>query len=437
MSIPTLLTSQTLDPDVPGASSTPPAKHHIQRPASRFALLWAATTASALASAIVKIALPLAALAQTRAPLSVAAVTFALNLPWLLASVPAGALVDRLDRRTFALAATTLRLVALGLLALPMFITLPRLSLLYLVALLLGLADVGADAAFNVLTPMVTPHERLEHANTWLIGAQQVIEVIGSPLGAMLIAAGLLLTTGAGAMASVAALVALLCLGGAFHPRRLHLPSGHKERRHLLGDLLDGFRVLLRQRILLTLAVMAAVINACWSAWMAVFALYAVAPGPLRLTATQYGLLFGVGGVGGLGGALLAPLVFRRLGRRWAIGLNILCNCLMLLMTAFTINIWLVGAAILLGNSTGPLWTIAATALLQRMVPTANLGRVRAAYQVLGVGAEALGPILGGVAAELVGVRAVFLGGGLLTALMFIPFALIVTERAMAGAPSE
>jgi len=78
--------------------------------------LWGSTTASNLADGLFQVGLPLLALTLTRSPGLIAAVTFALTLPWLLFALPVGALVDRLDRRRTMLAANLLRVAGLALL---------------------------------------------------------------------------------------------------------------------------------------------------------------------------------------------------------------------------------------------------------------------------------------------------------------------------------
>jgi len=416
-----LLSNGRDDAPIALAVSTAPTSRHD------FALLWVAATSGSLASWVMKLALPLIAVQLTRSPLLVAGVSFALMAPWLAFGLQAGALVDRLDRRRLLLGATILRLVTLGALAatLPFGLTgMPALTALYVTALMLGATETFTDTAVTALTPTLVAPDRLERANAWLIGAQQVVEIAGSPLGGAVAAVGLALAVGLGGAGYVVALVALLALRGSYRPAR---PAS----RHIAVEIADGMRFLWGHTPLRTLGIMAAVINASWTAWLAVFVLYAVAPGPLRLTSFQYGLLLTGSGVGGIVGVLLVTRVQRWLGRRWAIGLNIVGNALMIAAPAFTTNPWLVGAAIILGGAVSPLWTIAALSMQQRIVPEALQGRVSAAYRLLGFGAEAIGPILGGVVAQLFGAPVVFWGGGALTLAMLIPFLLVISNAAM------
>ena len=136
-------------------------------------------------------------------------------------------------------------------------------------------------------------------------------------------------------------------------------------------------------------------------------------------------------GIGGVIGTFLTLPVQRWLGRRWAIGLNIAGNALMFVAPALSTNGWIIGCAAFLGGIGGPMWTIAAAALQGRIVPTDLQGRVNAAYRFLGIGSAAIGPILGGVCAQLFGLRIVFAACACLTIFMLIPFWRVITEDVM------
>src|SRR3954453_6071257 len=61
--------------------------------------LWTASTISALGDGVALVAFPLLAAGLTRQPALIAGVAMAQRLPWLLLSLPAGALADRVARR--------------------------------------------------------------------------------------------------------------------------------------------------------------------------------------------------------------------------------------------------------------------------------------------------------------------------------------------------
>ena len=67
---------------------------------ANYVRLWIAATVSNLGDGVTLAALPLLAAALTRSPTSIAVVSFAGTLPWLLFALVSGALADRLDRRS-------------------------------------------------------------------------------------------------------------------------------------------------------------------------------------------------------------------------------------------------------------------------------------------------------------------------------------------------
>jgi MFS family permease len=273
---------------------------------------------------------------------------------------------------------------------------------------------------------MVVARDGLERANTRLMGVQMAVEVLGTPLGGALAAIGLAVGLASGSVGFALAFAVLLLLRGGYRPART-------RHRPLAREIADGVRFLWSQPLLRAIALMAAVINGCWTAWAAVFVLYAVEPGPMGLTSFEYGVVLTGGGIGGVLGTALAGTVDRRLGRRWSIGVNIIGNAVGFGAAALTANAWFVGLAILIGGLGGPMWGIAATSLQQRAVPDELRGRVSAVYRFIGFGALSLGALLGGLLAELLGIRAVFAVTAGLTLLTLVPFARVVTDAGMAG----
>jgi MFS family permease len=86
------------------------------RPLSRnrdFNLIWIGQAASTLGSRITALALPLLVLAIGGSAADVGLVSFAATAPYLLLQIPAGAIVDRHDRRRLMIACDTIRLLAL------------------------------------------------------------------------------------------------------------------------------------------------------------------------------------------------------------------------------------------------------------------------------------------------------------------------------------
>src|SRR5437588_8496490 len=117
-------------------------------------------------------ALPLLAASLTHDPGTVAAVTFAGSLPWLLFSLVSGALVDRADRRNVMWQVDSARaLVMLGLATAVVFDA-TSIALLVIVAFVLGTGETLFDNAAQSLMPSLAARDRLEEANSRLYAVQ-------------------------------------------------------------------------------------------------------------------------------------------------------------------------------------------------------------------------------------------------------------------------
>lgn len=166
--------------------------------------------------------MPLLAATLTRDPALVAGVSFAGFLPWLLFSLLAGAIVDRVDRRRLMWSVQVFRTALMGLLSVAILLgwsDRPLLFLMYGVAFLLGTAETLFDNAAQAIMPSVVAKEHLEKANGRLYGVEMLANnFAGPPLGGFLFAvaasAPFLLDTGSFAMAAVL----IWSMAGSFRP---------------------------------------------------------------------------------------------------------------------------------------------------------------------------------------------------------------------------
>jgi MFS family permease len=385
----------------------PPGREEPGRLGLPFWQLWSASSLSNLADGLVKVALPLVAVTLTDSPGLVAGVTLAVTLPWLLFALPAGALVDRVDRRVAMVMANVVRAAAVVVLAVPLVLGLASSAAaiwaLYAVALLLGTAETVYDTSAQSILPQVVLRDRLPHANGRLLAAELTAnEFVGPPLGGLLVAAGVAAAFATPAALWVAAVGALLLLRGGFSVPRA-------EPTTLRADVAEGLRYLWRHRLLRTLAAMTGLFNFATNATFAVFVLYAVGPdSAMGLTEVAYGLLFATIAAGSLVGALLADRIVRRLGRSRSLFLGILGGVGTVGIPALTTIPLVIAAAFLLGGLSNALWNVVAVSLRQRITPDRILGRINSSYRLVAWGTRPLGAAAGGLLGELLGLRAVF-----------------------------
>jgi MFS family permease len=142
----------------------------------------AASGLANLGDGIRQAALPLLVASITHDALLVAGMTAIAYAPWVLLSLPIGALVDRNRPEVFVIAAGVTRAVLLTTLAVALLADVRSVVLLYAAAFLLGVGEAAYDNASQSLIPRVVPDELLEKANGSLVSAERLgQDLIGPP----------------------------------------------------------------------------------------------------------------------------------------------------------------------------------------------------------------------------------------------------------------
>jgi MFS family permease len=192
--------------------------------------------------------------------------------------------------------------------------------------------------------------------------------------------------------------------------------------------------------VLRPLAIMLGIQNMAFAAVFSVFVLYAVIPGPMGLTEAGFGVLLATLGVGSLLGTWLAVPAERRLGRVPTLVLSVVLNGASVAVYAVTASPVLVGISFAVSGVTMVLWNVVTVSLRQRITPDRLLGRMNAAYRLVGWGTMPIGAFLGGALAEWLGLRPTFLVAAVLTLLTLIGFRYVTREAVAradaAGAPT-
>lgn len=389
--------------------------------------VWAAAAVSNLADGVFQVALPLLAIRLGASPAGVAGLVVASRLPWLLFTLHAGALADRLDRRATMVGVDLARTALIGGLAVLVAAGGERLAVLYAVAFLLGTGETLFDTSAQSLMPAVVAGDQLSRANGRLYAAEITAnQFVGPPLGGVLAGVAFAAAFAGTAGGYLVAAVLLATLTGSFRPDRQGPPAT------LRRDIAEGLRYVWGHRLLRTFTVVGGVGNVATMAAFALFPVLAVEPGPLGLSEVGFGVLLTLAAAGSLLGSLVVARVERALGRRRLLRLCIVVDGAATALLA-TANLPVAAVVGVVLGVTQILWNVVAVSLRQRIAPDHLLGRVNAAHRVVTWGAMPLGAALGGALAEVVGVRGVFLVSGVAMALVVLATGPI-TDEAMAAA---
>lgn len=393
--------------------------------------LWSASAASNLADGLFFIALPLLAVRLTDSPILIAGLVIAGRLPWLVFVLVAGALADRLDRRTTMRNVQLFRVAVVALLAALALMDALSMPVLYIAAFVLGVGETLFDTAAQSILPSVVDKEQLATANGRLYAVELVMnQFVGPPLGGLIIGLSVPLVLGSSVLGYAMAALGLTLVVGSFRPQR----SGPPTR--LTSDIAEGLRYLWGHRVLRTMAFMVGGMNLASTATQAVLVLYAVSPGPMRLSEPAFGVLLTTFAIGSLLGSFAAAPLASRFGRVRMLFLSVVVIGTGIAVPAFTTSAVVVGASFLVSGVFIVVWNVITVSLRQRIVPDGLLGRVNAGYRLFAWGTQPIGALLGGIVGELLGLRAVFLLAGALGLTMLLA-RLVIDEPALAAAEAE
>ena len=391
-----------------------------------FRRLWAATASSNLADGLMLAAAPLLAASLTRDPMLVSGLAVAQYLPWLVFTLVSGVIVDRYDRRRLLVLGNAVRASAVAGLAVAVAVGVTNIAVLYAAMFVVGVAETIVDNAGLAVLPRIVDTRSLDRANGRIVATQSVVnELVGPPLGSALFALAAAAAFLTGSMAFVVAAVAAACL-----PRRLApLKSGTEPPRSVLFEIREGFGYFWHDRLLRTVAILAANINLFGTATGSVLVLLATSA--YDLNAAQYGWLLSAGAGGGILGGLIADRFIERIGGGPVLFLASMLPAVEYLTLALTAQAVVAGAAIAVGAFAATVSQVIVSTLRQASVPDHLLGRVTSGYRLIVLGAVPLGAALGGITASFFGLRAPYYIGALGLAITALVFAPILTTRAI------
>jgi MFS family permease len=379
-----------------------------------FRWLWGATATSNIGDGILLSAGPLLVTTITREPLAVAAAAFLQQLPWIVVGIPAGAVVDRIDRRRLVIGVNATRAAVLATLGVSIATGTVSLGVVYIAMFLLGTAETFADNASTALVATTVDHDHLGLANSRLTGTWVVAnELAGPPIGALLFGLGLALPF---------AVDAILILCAATLVARLATPvraaAAAARETHILEEIAEGIRWLVRHPPVRALALTIFAFNVTFGAAMAVYVL--LAKERLGLDDIGYGLLITAGAIGGIVGSASYPRLERRFALATLMRGGLLLETITHLILATTTSPIVAGATMTLFGVHAVIWGTTSTSVRQRAVPESLMGRVTSVYMLAMFGGFAAGTVVGGVIAQQFGITAPYWFGFVGSAVLLI-----------------
>jgi MFS family permease len=426
---------------------------------SNYWKLLVASVVSNFGDGISTIAYPWLASAVTRDPLQIALIGVATRIPWLVFTLPAGVIADRVDRRKLIAWTDTFRFlltlgVALIVLVAGSDLTDPDtiaagasanpenaallLFVLYASALLFGFAEVLRDNAAQTLMPSIVDASLLEKANGRLWGSEMVMNsLLGPVIGGLIIAIAFSLPFFVDAVTFAVAAILLFSMKGSF------VAEHAAERLSFIGQIKEGFGWLWQHRLLRVMGIILGVMNAMFSMALATYVLFVQEI--LLLDASRFGLLMTAGALGGVIGSFTASQISKAIGPGVSLFATLLGSGVTLVLTGVTSSWLVVWLMFFVGSFLAVLWNVITVSLRQTIIPDRLLGRVNSVYRFFAWGMMPLGMLAGGAIVTLVEVvwsrdlalRMPFYIGGAVYGLLFVVALPVLNTRQIEKARNE
>lgn len=266
----------------------------------QFALLWSGQAVSQLGDGVFTVALAIEAIDLTHSASGLAYILVARSLPAVLLVLVGGVVGDRLSRRVIMLASDVVRGLAVGAIAVLVATHHAAEWQLIVLGVLFGFGDAFFQPASNAIIPEILDPDLLVSASSLSMTTQQFgASLVGPALGGVVVVA--IGVAGSFAFDAASFAVSSLCLG-----LMAASPKGEESGERMLAQIRKGLTYCRSQKWMWRSLGPVSLFN-----FAATGILGVLTPVLIRRvmhgSAVDLGLVFAIGGVGGILGALGVP----------------------------------------------------------------------------------------------------------------------------------
>lgn len=353
-------------------------------------------------------------------------------VPFMVVPIFAGVIVDRYRRRPIMIGGNVVRAAVLAIVPVAAWLGFLELPLLYVVAIVVGTAAVFVDIAGLAYFPSLVDKPELARANSWLGTSSSTAVTAGPGITGFLVG---VIGAPATLLANVGALVvSILTLLKVRH--REERPGNADEGPSPWRELLGGFGVVAKSRVVMVLALVGGTYNLCLE--MIEVGLLLHATQTLKWPLAAYGLVLAAMGVGSILGSMVAARVSDRIGLGPLFAVGGVASGLAALLIPLAPNGLLgqvlaavglagVGAAIVASS-------IAGQTIRQAVTPNELLGRMSALVRMILFAGMPLGALAGGIIGAAASPRIALFVGAIILLLAGLA-ALVTSVRTFVRVP--
>lgn len=361
-------------------------------------LLWSGQLASTLGTAASQVIVPLLILAITNSAED-AGIAGALRFfPYLVFSLPVGALIDRWDRKAVMIRCDIGRALAVATIPIAMAFDALTLWQIYAVSLIEGSLFVFFNIAEVAALPRVVPKEQLPQASALNEAGFGITNIVGPAFGTVIYQAfGRAVPFVSNVLTYAISAIALMRIKAPFHTPR------EAVEHDLPKEVAEGLRWMWDNPLIRYMAFLTGGLNLIAAASPLIIIVLAKQMGA---SDGEIGVIFSAAGIGGVAGSLVGG----RLQRRFTFGqviivvawLEALCFPLYVVVPSYFLLSAVAGASAFLG----PVYNVVQFSYRLSIIPDHLQGRVNSVFRLLAFGFMPVGSALSGVLIERVGAGA-------------------------------
>jgi len=384
-------------------TAAPPAPKGSLWRERNFLTFWTGQAFSQFGAQITELAIPvLAVLVLNATEFEVGILTAANVAAFLVVGLPAGAWIDRMRKRHVMIWADAVRAVTLG--AVPVLWLTGTLHIWHLivVALIMGVATVFFDVSNQSLVPSLVRPGQIAEANGKLQSTEQLANLTGPAVGGWLI----------GVIAAPLAIVVtvgtyLLSFIAMLFTRDHEVKRAPEDHQPIMKEIGEGLRWVFGNPFLRRIVATTGFANLFGTMVFTLLPIYLLRV--LGLTPVEMGVIFSLGAVGGLAGAMATPHIVKRFGEARTLPISVIGFSLAPLLLPVATLVPQIAFPFLvvqmfLMSFTVLLYNITQVTFRQRITPTRLLGRMNASIRFCVWGVMPIAALVAGALGTWIGV---------------------------------
>ena len=381
-----------------------------------FMRLWVGQTVSETGTQVSQLAVPTVAILLLHAtPFQVGLLTALEFLPFPVLGLVVGVYADRLRRRPLMIASDLGRMLALATIPVAFGLGLLRIEQLYLVGLVVGVFNVFFEVSYQSYLPALINRAELVEGNSKLEVSRSTAQLAGPAIAGVAIQ-----VVGAARAVSIDAasfLVSALSLWLIKKPEPEPNPGNATAKTGFWHEMWEGIQVVIGNPTLWKIAGCTATWNLGSNMAFAVELIFLYRY--LHLSPAVVGIVFAVGAVGSLLGAIASGPVVARLGVGLTLLLSVLSGGLLMatVLAAYTNAAVFLSVLFFVEFLLGAPYNITQVSLRQAITPDRVQGRMNATMRTIVWGTIPIGSLVGGILAGIIGVVPTIVLGGFITTL--------------------